>query len=109
MSKLYPYQKEMLRMCKGKKIIMMPRCVGKQIKRRVRVAQVTRIGILDMQVCVPKDWIDVQVIDFSNKENECGTKYGWHIHKEGHEQLNGDPERVQCSSYTDHVHVVLGA
>ena len=36
-------------------------------------AQVMRTGLLDMQVCVPKEWTDEQVLNFAEKENPCGT------------------------------------
>lgn len=65
---------------------------------------VTRLGILDAQVCVPKEWTDEQVIDFFKAEaGPCAAK----IRKEGDPDLNGDPERAPCSAHPDYVHIVL--
>ena len=70
-------------------------------------AQVTKVGILDMQVCVPVDWNDEQVVRFAEAENPAGTMNGWQIRKQGHERLSGDPERVQCANRADFVHIML--
>lgn len=73
------------------------------------VATVTRIGALDMQVCVPKDWTDDQVVFFANNQNPCGTSNGWFIRRQGDPALNGANERVQCSDDPNCVHVILNA
>ncbi|MBA8886118.1 hypothetical protein FHW12_000309 [Dokdonella fugitiva] len=72
-------------------------------------AEVTRRGFLDMQVCVPRDWTDDQVLAFAEQENPCGTADGWHIRRQGDEALAGCAERVQCESHADNVHVMLDA
>ena len=72
-------------------------------------AEVTKIGCLDMQVCVPDDWTDDQVRDFAAGENPCGTTGGWFIRREGDKALNGDPERRPCAERANHVHVMLDA
>jgi hypothetical protein len=72
-------------------------------------AQVTRAGMLDMQVCVPADWNDEQVRTFAEAEYPCGTTNGWQIRREGDEALGGSPERVSCGERTGFVHVVLDA
>jgi hypothetical protein len=71
--------------------------------------EVTREGLLDMQVCVPEDWIDSQVEEFANKENCCGTMSGWRIRKEGSELLDGSPERNPCAERKGCVHITLDA
>jgi len=71
--------------------------------------EVTREGLLDMQVCVPEDWIDSQVEEFANKENCCGTMSGWRIRKEGSELLDGSPERNPCAKRKGCVHITLDA
>ena len=68
---------------------------------------VVRIGVLDMQVCVPKKWKDREAIEFAESENPCGATNGWQIRSEGNELLNGSPERIQCSMYPGNVHIVL--
>jgi len=74
-------------------------------------AQVLKAGLVDMQVCVPKDWTDEQVKKFSEKfsdqNNVSGTESGWRIMKTGHKYLAGDPERVQCSGSNEFVHIML--
>lgn len=73
-------------------------------------AMVTRSHLLDMQVCVPSDWTDEQVIEFANRKNPAGTTHGWFITKEGDEVLQDSHERVQCSGPNGRegfVHVML--
>lgn len=72
-------------------------------------AEVTRRGALDMQVCVPADWDDDAVKRFADRENLCGTEYGWHVRKEGDKNLAGSPERIACSGRASFVHVMLDA
>lgn len=70
-------------------------------------AEVTRAGALDMQVCVPGDWTDVQVVGFAEKDNPCGTTHGWCIRKEGEELLQNQPERNPCAQCEGYVHIML--
>ena len=63
-----------------------------------------------MQVCVPADWTDLQILEFAEAENPCGTTNGWFIRREGDERLRGTAERVPCEGgYVGHVHVMLDA
>jgi len=71
--------------------------------------EVTKIGFLDMQVCVPADFTDDQVIEFAESKNPCGTEYGWHIRREGSPLLSGSPERNACSKRDGFVHIMLDA
>jgi hypothetical protein len=73
-------------------------------------AIVTRRGALDMQVCVPGDWSDAQVIAFAERANPCGTTNGWSIRREGDEALRGMPERNPCvGGPAGNVHIMLDA
>lgn len=72
-------------------------------------AEVTKHGLLDMQVCVPKNWTDEQVREFAETKYPCGTENGWFIRRTGDKALNGDDERVTCESRADHVHIMLDA
>lgn len=70
--------------------------------------EVTRHGVLDMQVCVPETFTDEEVVDFANRLNPAGTGGGWQIRKEGSEYLAGDPERKRCEGGRDDcVHIML--
>lgn len=71
--------------------------------------QVTRLGVLDMQVCVPADWTDEQVIRFAEEKYPAGTTAGWQIRREGDKHLAGDPERAQCHERPGCVHIMLDA
>ena len=71
--------------------------------------EVTYRGLLDMQVCVPKEYTDEQVIKFAEKENPCGTMHGWGVRKQGHKLLGGSNERVQCSKNPNKCHIMLNA
>ena len=70
-------------------------------------AEVTRTGVLDMQVCVPEDWTDEQVKEFADSRNLAGTSYGWQIRKKGSKYLRGEPERRACSDRNGCVHIML--
>lgn len=72
-------------------------------------AEIIRQGALSVQVCVPKDWTDEQVVAFTEAEYPCGTEHGWSIRKEGSALLGGDPERRQCAEHQSNVHIVLDA
>lgn len=72
-------------------------------------ATVTKIGLLDMQVCVPSDWTDDQVTTFAEQRNPCGTTHGWQIRREGDKALAGAKERVQCATLPSNVHIMLDA
>lgn len=70
-------------------------------------AEVTKKGLLDMQVCVPEDWSDEKVIDFAEQSYPSGTIGGWFIHREGSEELGGYPERNPCNQRKGFVHIML--
>ena len=72
-------------------------------------AVVTYKGVFDMQVCVPKEFTDEEVVEFANKENPCGTERGWQIRREGSESLCGEPERMECSDNNSFCHIMLDA
>lgn len=72
-------------------------------------AEVTRMGIFDMQVCVPKEWTDLEVEIFAEYSYPCGTQAGWRIRKQGDKMLAGDNERVQCESHSHRCHIMLDA
>jgi hypothetical protein len=57
--------------------------------------EVLRVGVLDIQVCVPLKWTDKEIIQFTNLENPSGTSNGWEIRKQGSKWLAGDDERVK--------------
>lgn len=69
--------------------------------------EVVRRHIASMQVCVPKDFSNDEVIAFANKANESGTMDGWRIRKDGDLWLNGDPERQQCEKRPGCCHIML--
>lgn len=71
--------------------------------------EVTQRNALDMQVCVPKAWTDMQVLEFAEAEYPCGTRGGWHIRKEGDAMLRGMPERNTCGERDGFVHIMLDA
>jgi hypothetical protein len=71
-------------------------------------AQVTRFGLLDMQVCIPTDWTDTQIVAFAEEQYPNGAN-GWTIRRQGDPALNGDPERQPCTGREGHVHIMLDA
>lgn len=71
--------------------------------------EVTRAGLLDMQVCVPTAWDDAAVKAFADRKNPAGTENGWQIRRAGDAALGGDPERRPCAERAGFVHIVLDA
>ena len=71
--------------------------------------EIVRYGMLDMQVCVPKEWTDKEVLKFAEQENLCGTTAGWEIRKRGNKYLGGCDERTQCCDHEENVHIMLDA
>ena len=69
--------------------------------------EVTRFGILDMQVCVPEQFTDEQVIAFANEANPTGVSNGWVIRRQGDKFLSGCDERVPCQDRAGCVHIML--
>lgn len=72
-------------------------------------ANVVRRSGLSMQVCVPIDWKDKDVIAFAERENPCGTDNGWQIRRDGDRLLSGTKERVRCAADDRNEHVMLDA
>lgn len=71
--------------------------------------EVSRYGLLAMQVCVPKDFTDAQVESFANGEYPTGIDSKWNIRRQGSDLLNGCDERVQCqqAGREDCCHIML--
>lgn len=69
--------------------------------------EIVRANLFSLQVCVPVDWNDNQVISFAESASPSGTSAGWQIRKTGSEFLNGDPEHNPCLERSEHVHIVL--
>jgi hypothetical protein len=69
---------------------------------------VTMTAPLDMQVCVPAEWTDHQVLQFAEEQNPNGAG-GWSIRRAGDRALNGDPERQNCKGRAGFVHIMLDA
>ena len=72
-------------------------------------AQVTRYGMLDMQICIPEAWDDAQALTFAEQTYPCGTTNGWTIRRQGDPALGGDDERVPCEGRPACMHLILDA
>jgi hypothetical protein len=72
-------------------------------------AEVTKYGMLDMQVCVPAEWSDEAAQSFAEREYPCGTSSGWQIRRQGDKALSGCDERVSCQGRPGYVHIMLDA
>ena len=62
---------------------------------------VTKVGILNLQVCVPENWNDEQVREFANQENLCGTTNGWVVSQ------RPEVAAVKCEGREGFKHVIL--
>lgn len=69
--------------------------------------QVTKAGLVDMQVCVPADWTDKQVEYFANHQNPTGIGSRWAIRRADNKFQAGAAERVDCSERAGCVHIML--
>ena len=74
-----------------------------------KMPEVIRMGSLDIQVCVPENWVDDQVKEFADREIVCGTVLGWQVRKAGDKLLMGCSERVPCAERRGFVHIMLDA
>lgn len=81
----------------------------KEIKYRGKrpKAEIIKIGLFGMQLCVPKDWTEIEIIESIENTHACGTTGGWRIVKDGSGLLGDDPARVQCAEKSDFVHVLV--
>ena len=68
--------------------------------------EVTRMGILDMQVCVPQEWTDRMVKKFANANNPSGVSSSWQIRTDK-KLLGGNPIRCPCEEREGFVHITL--
>lgn len=75
--------------------------------RREQIPEVARIGVLNMQVCVPDDWTDEQILEFAESRNPAGGHMQWEIRQQGSKFLIGADARVACQDKTNFVHVTL--
>lgn len=70
-------------------------------------AEILRAGLVDCQVCVPIEWTDEQVVEFTNTMNPTGITSQWAIRRAGNHYLNGAPKRVTCAEDPTKVHIML--
>lgn len=68
---------------------------------------VTLRGFLDMQVCVPAEWLDEQAEEFANIQNPTGIGSRWSMKHDGDPTLSGCSERVCCEERDGYVHIML--
>jgi hypothetical protein len=67
--------------------------------------EVTRIGILDMQVCVPQEWTDAMVESYAGRENPSGVRSGWQVRTD--KKLLGGPIRCPYEEREGLVHITF--
>jgi hypothetical protein len=70
-------------------------------------AEVTKTGLVDMQVCVPEDYTDEQAEQFANDANPSGLDHGWRLRTADDPAQAGAPIRVKCRDRAGHVHIML--
>lgn len=71
--------------------------------------EIIKISGLAMQICVADEWSNMQAISFSEKENPCGTEFGWSVCKDGEAPLLGCPSRNKCAERVGFIHMLLVA
>ena len=70
---------------------------------------IIRHSLLSLQVCVPSEWTDQQIVEWVEGENPAGRNLGWQIVRKGREELGGGLERHPCDDYAGNVHVLVEA
>jgi len=70
-------------------------------------ASILRNSVFIVQVCVPKDWTDQEVIDFTERECPNRGTFNWSIVRTGDRLLDDNPRRVNCAENENFVHMVL--
>jgi hypothetical protein len=68
---------------------------------------VTKMGLVDMQVCVPTDYSDEQAEQFANVERPTGLDHGWKLREADDPAQAGAPIRVKCRDRDGYVHIML--
>lgn len=64
-------------------------------------------NILAIQVCVPDNFADKEIIEFAERANPCMTENGWFVREK---DLDGNKQkRVACEKRTGFTHVILEA
>lgn len=61
-------------------------------------------NVFSLQLCVPKDWSNDQILKWVETVNPCGTKAGWQIVNEP--DRKGNPARNPCA---DMIYLVVEA
>lgn len=71
--------------------------------------EVLKWGVFDLYACVPEDWDQKRIEEFSNEQVECGTDKGWTVVEDGDQHLEGRPARTPCEKKPGYMHVTLAA
>jgi len=71
-----------------------------------KVPEIVRWSLLNLQVCVPEEYTDAEVIEFADHNHRTGLDHGWRIVR-ADEMTDGSPERNPCSQRKGCVHVLL--
>jgi len=69
--------------------------------------EIIQTKLLAMQLCVPSDWTNEQIIEFAEERNPAGTSAGWRVCEDGHKCLGGYPARVNCDEHPGFIHTVV--
>ena len=83
--------------------------VGVKRMRKLSISkpEVVHARLCSLQVCVPKNYTDKQATDFANQSHPTGINSQWVMRKKGNPDLQGDPERAQCSERKDYCHIIF--
>jgi hypothetical protein len=76
-------------------------------KLSISKPEVVHARLCSLQVCVPKNYTDKQATDFANQSHPTGINSQWVMRKKGNPDLQGDPERAQCSERKDYCHIIF--
>lgn len=68
-------------------------------------AVVLRMGLCNIQVCVPASWSVEEIEAWVNHDCPAGTQHGWRFYDEPCH--DGSAPRITCAADKEKVHVIL--
>lgn len=65
------------------------------------------LGLLHMQVCVVADATDEEILEVCNRDNRCGTEFGWVTVLRGSTAELAQQAPIACQSNPSRVHLLV--
>ena len=66
-----------------------------------------RMSLINLQVCVPKEFTDEQAEEAANQLHPTGISSKWTMREAEDPTQMGAPLRVQCQQHPENVHIMM--